>query len=65
MKRQILALLLLTAGAGIKAQAPAADPIAPILRQIEQNNRRLQSAREALKADVLEIKSTNNLSTPR
>ena len=64
MKRQILALLLLTAGAGIKAQAPAADPIAPILRQIEQNNRRLQSAREALKADVLEIKSTNNLDNP-
>ena len=64
MKRQILALLLLTAGAGIKAQAPAADPIAPILRQIEQNNRRLQSAREALKADVLEIKVTNNLDNP-
>lgn len=64
MKRQILALLLLTAGAGIKAQAPAADPIAPILRQIEQNNRRLQSAREALKADVLEIKATNNLDNP-
>ena len=64
MKRQILALLLLTAGAGIKAQALAADPIATILGQIEQNNRRLQSAREALKADVLEIKSTNNLDNP-
>ena len=64
MKRQILVLLLLTAGAGIRAQAPEADPITHTLGQIEHNNRRLQAAREALKADILEIKATNNLDNP-
>ena len=46
------------------AQTPAADPITPILGQIEQNNRRLQAARETLKADILEIKAGNNLDNP-
>lgn len=46
------------------SMAQTADPITPILGQIEQNNRRLQAAREALKADVLEIKATNNLDNP-
>lgn len=64
MKKQILALILLCTGAGIMAQTPAADPITPILGQIEQNNRRLQAARETLKADILEIKAGNNLDNP-
>lgn len=64
MKKQILVVLLLCTGADIVAQVPSADPIAPILGQIEHNNRRLQAAREALKADVLEIKGTNNLDNP-
>ena len=44
--------------------AQTADPIAPILEQIEQNNRRLQAAREVQKAEVLEAKAENNLGNP-
>lgn len=62
IKKQLLALLLLHAGAGIMAQT--ADPITSILKQIEQNNRRLQAAREVEKAEVLEAKAENNLGNP-
>lgn len=44
--------------------AQTADPITPILEQIEQNNRRLQASRELLKAEVLEAKAENNLGNP-
>ena len=54
-------LLLLLAAPSL---AQTADPIAPILEQIEQNNRRLQAAREVEKAEVLEAKGENNLSNP-
>lgn len=54
-------LLLLLAAPSL---AQTADPIAPILEQIELNNRRLQAAREVEKAEVLEAKGENNLSNP-
>ena len=44
--------------------AQTADPIAPVLEQVEQNNRRLQAARELMKAEVLEAKAGNNLGNP-
>ena len=55
-----LLLLLLSA----TSMAQTADPIAPVLEQIEQNNRRLQAAREVQKAEVLEAKAENNLGNP-
>lgn len=47
---------------GVNAQTP--DPIAPVLEQIEQNNRLLKAVREDTKADLLEIKAENNLPDP-
>lgn len=55
-----LFLLLMVAS----AMAQTADPIAPVLEQVEQNNRRLQAARELMKAEVLEAKAGNNLANP-
>ena len=55
-----LFLLLMAAS----AMAQTADPIAPVLEQVEQNNRRLQAARELMKAEVLEAKAGNNLANP-
>lgn len=55
----LLLLLLATS-----AMAQTADPIAPVLEQVEQNNRRLQAARELMKAEVLEAKAGNNLGNP-
>ena len=55
----LLLLLLATS-----AMAQTADPIAPVLEQVEQNNRRLQAARELMKAEVLEAKAGNNLANP-
>lgn len=46
------------------AMAQTADPISPVLEQVEQNNRRLQAAREQMKAEVLEAKAGNNLENP-
>lgn len=62
MKRNIVSLAMWSFGLGMLAQS--ADPIAPILEQIEQNNHRLQAARELVKAEVLEVKAENNLSNP-
>ena len=59
-----LLLFLIFNGVGIYMEAQTADPITPILGQIEQNNRRLQASRELLKAEVLEAKAENNLSNP-
>ncbi len=47
---------------GVNAQT--ADPIAPVLDQIEQNNRLLKAVREEVKADLLEVKAENNLPDP-
>lgn len=55
----LLLLMLATS-----AMAQTADPIAPILQQVEQNNHRLQAARELMKAEVLEAKAGNNLDNP-
>lgn len=44
--------------------AQTADPIAPILEQIEQNNLELRAVREEVKADLLEVKAGNNLPDP-
>ncbi len=55
----LLLLLLATS-----SMAQTTDPIAPVLEQIEQNNRRLQAAREMEKAVVLEAKAENNLGNP-
>ena len=62
IKKQLFILLLGTTG--VVAMAQSADPIAPILEQIEKNNLQLQAARELMKAEVLEVKAENNLGNP-
>lgn len=56
----VLFLLLLPAA----TVAQEADPTAPVLEQIEQNNRLLRAVREEVNADLLETKAENNLPDP-
>lgn len=42
----------------------SADPTVNILKLIEQNNLSLQAARENMKAEILDVKATNNLLDP-